>query len=119
MNQVKEKRKRVWTYLNSSEKQALTKMAEANNQSLSEYIRTRLTKRTNKVQLSPHVIADRVLLSRVKQSIMMLKVIAQGNSDDASKKKMLIELNNLTAVIDPAILALIGASDDSSDLPER
>lgn len=119
MTQIKEKRKRVWTYLNSSEKQTLTEMAEAANQSLSEHIRVKLTRRTNKIQLSPHVIADRILLSKVKQSTMIIRAIAQGSSDTENMEKIFKELDKLVNTIDPAILRLIGVEDDSSNLSEK
>lgn len=115
---MEEKRKRVWAYLTSSEKQSLVEKAEVSNQRLSEYIRARLTKRTSKVQLTREVIDSRIVLSKVKQSIMMLKRIANSSSDIDSKEKIIGELDNLIDVVDPAILCLMGIKDDSSNLSE-
>lgn len=106
-------------YLTESEKQTLCEKAKTTNQKLSEYIRLKLTKKVNKTHLPPHIITDRILLSKVKQSIMMLNAIAKSSPDIAIREKILSELNNLAEIIDPAFLALMGVSDnDSSDLSE-
>lgn len=111
--------KKVWIYLSDADKQALTLKASATNQKLSAYIRNCLTRRINKIDVSKEAIADRILLSKVKQSIMMLRAIAKSSDDATNRDKILNELDSLTNVIDPAIMASMGLSgDDSSNLSE-
>lgn len=114
-NQVRTKEIRV--YLSAEEKEILEGRAAATNQKLSGYIHDCLTRRINKMPISPEAIADRVLLSKIKSSVMLLTTITRGSTDLSSRDKLLNELQALTRIVDNTIMVCMGCSeDDSSNL---
>lgn len=109
--------KEIRVYLSAEEKKALSLKAAASNQKLSEYTRNCLTRRINKMVLSKEAIAERVVLSKVKQSIMLLNAIASDSTDIKNQDKVLKELLSLTAIVDNAIATSFSCEEnDSSNL---
>ena len=120
MKKTEGRKQEIRVYLSTDEKQTLLAKAAATNQRLSGYIRNCLTRRINKTAVSKEVIADRVLLSKIKSGVMLVKAIAQESTDATSREKLLNELQSLTYIVDNAIMTSMGCNeDDSSNLSEE
>lgn len=112
-------RKLVPIYLSSEEKALLESKAKVNEQGLSRYIRNVVLRRISKVPISEKVVADRVLLSKLKSSVILLSNIASEVTETPSKNELLNELQSLTNIIDSAIIkSMVGKENDSSNISE-
>jgi hypothetical protein len=107
----------IRVYLDTQEKDALLSKATASNQKLSTYVRNCLTRRMGKIVVTKDAIASRVVLSKIKQSAMMLKTIAEESNDTTNGAELLGELEKLMEIVDDAIMASItNTENDSSNL---
>lgn len=112
-------RKLVPIYLSVEEKELLESKAKVNKQALSRYIRNIVLRRVSKAPISEKVVADRVLLSKLKSSVILLSNIALEVTDIQNKNELLNELQSLTSIIDSAIIkSMVGKENDSSDISE-
>ncbi len=110
----------IRVYFSTEEKETLLSKAAASNQKLSTYVRNCLTRRMGKMVVTKDAIAARVVLSKVKQSAMMLKTIAEESKDTINGAELLGELEKMMGYIDDAIMASItNKEDDSSNLSEK
>ena len=104
MKNDKEKKERVQLYLTVEEKLALKAKADTVKQGLSRYVRNCIFKRINKNNFTNLAISERINLSKVQSSIMLIQGIVKGSHDDVAKEEVLKELESLQSIVNILIM---------------